>query len=68
MAGLIAVDGSLLKALRMAWAVWQDATHRAAMMHVAFGSLRSACGGHAHRGERFGTDELRKLVEPGGFT
>jgi hypothetical protein len=32
-----AIDGSLLPALpRMVWAVWQDAQHRAAKMHVAF--------------------------------
>ncbi len=37
LSGLIAVDGSLLKAVpRMAWALWQDAEHRAVKMHVAF--------------------------------
>lgn len=34
---LIAVDGTLLRALpRMTWAVWQDKRHRAAKAHVAF--------------------------------
>jgi hypothetical protein len=34
---LTAVDGSLLPALlKMTWALWQDAQHRAAKMHVAF--------------------------------
>lgn len=38
LAGLVAVDGSLLPALpKMAWALWQDSSHRAAKMHVAFG-------------------------------
>ena len=41
LAGLTAVDGSLLPALpRMAWALWVDDTHRAAKMHVAFEVLR----------------------------
>jgi hypothetical protein len=38
---LTAVDGSLLPALpKMAWALWQDLTHRAAKMHVAFDVFR----------------------------
>lgn len=38
---LTAVDGSLLPALpRMAWALWQDAGHRAARMHVQFDVLK----------------------------
>jgi hypothetical protein len=37
LAGLTAIDGSLLPALpRMAWALWVDETHRAAKMHVTF--------------------------------
>jgi hypothetical protein len=69
LAGLIAVDGSLLKALpRMAWALWQDATHRAAKMHVAFavfpGVPVSAAVTAGNGSERA---ELRKLVQPGGF-
>jgi hypothetical protein len=69
LAGLIAVDGSLLPALpRMAWALWQDATHRAAKMHVAFavfpGVPVQATVTHGNASER---DELRKLVQPGGF-
>ncbi|MEO2031564.1 MAG: hypothetical protein ABGZ35_05720, partial [Planctomycetaceae bacterium] len=40
LAGLVAVDGSLLPALpKMAWASWQDSTHWAAEMHVAFGGF-----------------------------
>ena len=69
LAQLIAVDGSLLPALpRMAWALWQDAQHRAAKMHVAFAVLRqgpvdvTVTAGNAS--ER---TELRRLVQPGGF-
>ena len=69
LAGLIAVDGSLLKALpRMAWALWQDATHRAVKMHVAFSVFEQlpvkVRVTHGNASER---DELRKLVQPGGF-
>lgn len=75
--GLIAVDGSLLKALpRMAWALWQDGgrgtqtakPHRAAKMHVAFAVFPavpvqvSVTTGNG--GER---QQWRRMVEPGGF-
>src|SRR5215475_6314137 len=70
LAQLIAVDGSLLPALpRMAWALWQDDQHRAAKMHVAFAVLRhgpvdvTVTAGNAS--ERA---ELRRLVQPGGFS
>jgi hypothetical protein len=69
LAPLTAVDGSLLPALpRMAWALGQDAEHRAAKMHVAFAVLRqgpvdvTVTAGNAS--ER---TELRRLVQPGGF-
>lgn len=69
LAGLIAVDGSLLPALpRMAWALWQDETHRAAKMHVAFAvfpgvpvALSVTAGTHSER------TELRHFVQGGGF-
>lgn len=69
LAGLIAVDGSLLKAVsRMAWALWQDAQHRAVKLHVAFGVFEQAplqvSLTHGNGAER---DELRRFVEPGGF-
>lgn len=69
LAGLIAVDGSLLKALpRMTWALWQDATHRAAKMHVAFAVLPGTpVGATVTAGNGSERDELRKLVQPGGF-
>lgn len=38
--GLTAIDGSVLKALpRMAWALWQDKTHRGAKLHLHFDVL-----------------------------
>lgn len=69
LAGLIAVDGTLLRALpKMAWAVWQDAAHRAAKVHVAFAvfpgvPVRAAvtAGNGSER------DQWRAFVEPGGF-
>ena len=69
LAGLIAVDGSLLPALpRMAWALWQDATHRAAKVHVAFavwpGVPIRATVTHGHSSER---EQLRRMARPGGF-
>lgn len=69
LAGLIAVDGSLLPALpRMAWALWQDATHRAAKMHVAFavwpGTPVRATVTAGNGSER---DELRRMAKPGEF-
>lgn len=69
LAGLIAVDGSLLKALpRMAWALWQDATHRAAKMHVAFAVFPGVpVAATVTAGNGSERDELRKLVQPGGF-
>lgn len=39
--GLTAVDGSILPALpKMCWALWQDATHRAAKLHLHFDVLK----------------------------
>jgi hypothetical protein len=69
LAGLIAVDGSLLKALpRMAWALWQDSTHRAAKLHVAFAVFPGApVQATLTAGNGSERDELRRLVQPGGF-
>lgn len=69
LAGLIAVDGSLLKALpRMAWALWQDATHRAAKMHVSFAVFPGVpIGATVTAGNGSEREELKKLVQPGGF-
>jgi len=39
--GLTAVDGSIFAALpRMAWALWQDATHRGVKLHLHFDVLK----------------------------
>jgi hypothetical protein len=67
--GVLAVDGSLLRALpQMAWAVWQGEHHRAAKRHVAFEVVRKlpvavtvTAGNGSERAE------LRRLVQPGGF-
>jgi hypothetical protein len=69
LAGLIAVDGSLLKALpRMAWALWQDATHRAAKVHVAFAVFPGVpVGVTVTAGNGPEREELRRFVKPGGF-
>jgi len=69
LAGLIAVDGTLLRALpKMAWAVWQDAAHRAVKLHVGFHVFAAApvavAVTHGNGSER---DEWRKLARPGGF-
>jgi hypothetical protein len=66
---LTAVDGSLLPALpQMAWALWQEAQHRAAKMPGAFAVLRQVpvdvtvtAGNASERAE------LRRLVQPEGF-
>ena len=67
--GLVAVDGTLLKALpRMAWALWQSPTQRAAKVHVAFsvfpGVPEQVSVTSANASER---QELRQFVKPGGF-
>jgi hypothetical protein len=67
--GLIAVDGTLLKALpRMAWALWQSPQQRAAKVHVAFavfpGVPEQVSVTSANASERH---ELRHFVRPGGF-
>lgn len=66
---LTAVDGSLLPALpKMAWALGQDAQHRAAKMHVAFEVLRQVpVGVTVTAGNASERAELRRLVRPGGF-
>jgi len=74
LAGLIAVDGSLLRALpKMAWALWQTEPqtgrpHRAARMHVAF-AVEPAVPVRASVTAGTGSErvEFRRIVEPGGF-
>jgi len=69
LAGLIAVDGSLLPALpKMAWALWQDAEHRAAKMHVAFAVFPGVpVAATVTAGSASERTELRGFVKPGGF-
>ena len=66
---LVAIDGSLLPALpRMVWAVWQDAQHRAAKMHLAFAALRQVpVGVTVTAGNSSERAQARQLVQPGGF-
>ncbi len=67
LAGLTAVDGSLLPALpRMAWALWVDEKHRAAKMHLAFEVLRGVpVKVTVTAGNSSENDELRKMLEAG---
>jgi hypothetical protein len=65
--GLTAVDGSVLKALpRMAWALWQDETHRGAKLHLHFDVLtatpRNATVTAAACSE---PEQLRRTLEAG---
>jgi hypothetical protein len=64
---LTAVDGSLLPALpRMAWALWQDAGHRAAKMHVQFEVLKGVpCDATVTTGNGSERDQLRAMLQPG---
>jgi len=69
LAGLIAVDGTLLRALpKMAWAVWQDAGHRAAKVHVAFAVFPGVpVKAAVTAGTGSERDQWRTFAEPGGF-
>jgi hypothetical protein len=64
---LVAVDGSLLPALpRMAWALWLDATHTAAKMHVHFEVLRGIpLRVTVSAGNGSETEQLRRQRQPG---
>jgi hypothetical protein len=66
---LVAVDGSLLPALpRMAWALWQDETHRAAKLHVAFSVFKAnSIAASVTVGTASERVELRRFMQPGGF-
>jgi hypothetical protein len=63
------VDGSLLPARpQMAWALWQDAQHRAAKMHVACEVRRQIpVGVTVTAGNASERAAWRRLVQPGGF-
>ena len=67
---LTGVGGTLLPALpRMRWAVWQDDQHRAAKMPVALAGLRhGAVDVTVTAGNASARAELRRVVQPGGFS
>lgn len=69
LAKLTAVDGTLLPALpRMAWALWQDPTHRAAKAHVAVEVLTGLpVDATVTAGNGSERAEWRKMVRPNGF-
>lgn len=64
---LTAVDGTLLRALpQMAWALWQDATHRAAKMHLAFEVFRGPIDATITAGNASERQQLRsQLLQTG---
>lgn len=66
LAGLTAVDGSLLPALpKMVWALWLDEEHRAAKMHVAFEVLRGIpLRATVTAGNDSEKNQLRAMLEP----
>lgn len=66
---LVAIDGSLLPALpRMVWALWQDAQHRAAKIHVAFAAVRQVpVGVTVTAGNSSEREQTHQLMQPGGF-
>jgi hypothetical protein len=70
LAQLTAVDGSLVPAVpRMAWALWQDAQHRAAKRPGAFAVLRHGpVDGTITAGNGAERAQWRHLVQPGGFS
>jgi Transposase DDE domain len=63
---LTAVDGSLLPALpKMAWALWLDADHRAAKMHVHFDVLKGVpVEATVTAGNDSETQQLRATLQP----
>lgn len=64
---LTAVNGSLLPALpKMAWALWLDAEHRAAKMHVHFDVLKGVpVQATVTAGNDSETQQLRATLQPG---
>lgn len=64
---LTAVDGSLLHALpRMVWALWQDAQHRAAKLHLHFEVARGIpIEASITMGQEAETQQLRQHLQAG---
>lgn len=67
--GLTAVDGSILPALsKMVWALWHDADHRAAKLHLHFDVLKSVpCDALITPGACSETAHLMTMLQPGRF-
>lgn len=67
--GLTAVDGTFFEALpRMAWALWQDATHRGVKLHLQFDVLRSVpCDALLTPAATSEPGQLRQMLQPKRF-
>ena len=65
--GLTAVDGSVFAALpRMAWALWEDATHRGAKLHLHFDVLKGVpCEATLTPAACSEPAELARTLQPG---
>jgi len=67
--GLTAVDGSVLPALpKMLWALWQDADHRAAKLHLHFDVLKGVpCDAQITPAACSETAQLMAMLQPDRF-
>lgn len=67
LAGLTAVDGSVLPALaKMAWALWMDDQHRAAKLHLHFDVFKGVpCDATVTPAACSEPDQLRAMLQPG---
>jgi hypothetical protein len=67
LAALTAVDGSLWRGLpRMAWALWMDASHRGAKLHLHFSVLQGVpVDATLTPGACSELDQLRAMLRPG---
>lgn len=66
LAGLTAVDGSVLPALaKMAWALWTDDEHRAAKLHLHFDVIKGIpCDATVTPAAWSEPDQLRVMLQP----
>lgn len=66
LAGLTAVDGSVLPALaKMAWALWQDDQHRAAKLHLHFDVFKGMpCDAAVTPAACSEPEQLRAMLQP----
>jgi hypothetical protein len=66
LAGLTAVDGSVLPALaKMAWALWTDDQHRAAKLHLHFDVIKGIpCDATVTPAACSEPDQLRVMLQP----